>query len=52
MAKRAMGTTISINAILIGGLTNIKPPERSADTIETTTLDSVGGYKDFIQGFK
>ena len=38
--------------MLIGGLTSIKPPERSADTIETTTLDSLGGYKDFIQGFK
>lgn len=52
MAKRAMGTTISINGVLIGGLTSIKPPERSADTIETTTLDSAGGYKEFIQGFK
>ncbi|MHB8077429.1 phage tail tube protein [Desulfosporosinus fructosivorans] len=52
MAKRAMGTTISINDVLIGGLTSIKPPERSADTIETTTLDSTGGYREFIQGFK
>lgn len=52
MAKRALGTTISINGVLIGGLTSIKPPEKSAETIETTTLDSSTGYKDFIQGFK
>lgn len=52
MARRALGTTISINGVLVGGLTNIKPPERSADTMETTTLDSTGGYRDFIQGFK
>ena len=52
MAKRAMGTTISINATPIGGLTSIKPPERTADTIDTTTLDSDDGYKEFIQGFK
>jgi len=52
MAKRAIGTTISINGVLVGGLTNIKPPEKSADTIEVTTLDSASGYRDYIQGFK
>ncbi|UWG96782.1 hypothetical protein LPY66_18175 [Dehalobacter sp. DCM] len=52
MAKRGLGTTISINSVMIGGLTNIKPPEKSADTIECTTLDSSSGYRDFIQGFK
>ena len=52
MAKRGLGTTISINGTLVGGLNRIKPPERSADTIETTVLDSSTGYRDFIQGFK
>ena len=52
MAKRAMGTTIGINGVLVGGLTNIKSPEKSADTIEVTTLDSASGYRDYIQGFK
>ncbi|MHB8124646.1 MAG: phage tail tube protein [Desulfitobacteriaceae bacterium] len=52
MAKKATGTTISINGVLIGGLTSIKPPERTAETIDVTTLDGSSGYRDFIQGFK
>lgn len=52
MAKRAIGTKISINGTLIGGLTSINPPERSAETLDTTTLDSADGYREFIQGLK
>jgi predicted secreted protein len=33
-------------------LTSIKPPEKSADTVESTTLDSSDGYKTFVQGMK
>jgi predicted secreted protein len=52
MPKRSLGTTLSIDSVLIGGLTNITSPERTAETIDTTTLDSTNGYKTFIQGFK
>ena len=51
-AQRGIGTTIAKGATNIGYLTSVKPPEKSADTIETTTLDSVSGYKTFIQGMR
>ena len=54
MATRALGTTLEIGKtpIKVGGLTEIGGLELSADTIDVTTLDSDGGYKEFIGGFK
>jgi predicted secreted protein len=52
MATRALGTTISKGGVLIGGLTEIQGIDKSADTIDVTTLDSTGGYREFIGGFK
>lgn len=55
MAKRALGTKLNIGATLpvsVGGLTSIGGLELSADTIDVTTLDSAGGYREFIAGFK
>jgi len=51
---RALGTTISIGTVpvVIGGLTEIGGISLSADTMDATTLDSVGGYREFIGGFK
>jgi len=53
-ATRALGTTISIGTpvMLVGGLTEIGGLSLSADTIDVTTLDSDGGYREFIGGFK
>lgn len=51
-AKRALGTTISKGGTNIGGLTSIGTPEKSADMLETTTLDITDGYKTYIQGIK
>lgn len=50
MAKRGMGTTIKQGTQLIGYLTSIGSPQLSADTIETTTLDTANNYKTYIQG--
>lgn len=52
MATRALGTTISKGGTLIGGLTEINGVDMSADTIDVTTLDSTGGYRQFLAGFK
>lgn len=52
MPKRAVGTKLQINTDFIAGLTSIGGLELSADTIDTTTLDSDGGYREFIGGFK
>lgn len=55
MANRALGTTLSIGdttPVTVAGLTSIGGLELSADTIDVTTLDSDGGYREFIAGFK
>lgn len=52
MKQRALGTTFSLGTNVIGGLNSIGGLELSADTIDTTSLDSDGGYREFIGGFK
>lgn len=51
---RALGTTISKGAVpvLIGGLTSIGGIEITSETMDVTTLDSTGGYREFIGTFK
>ena len=50
--QQAMGTKLKIGANSIAELTSIGGLELSADTLESTTLDSVGGWRTFIQGLK
>ena len=55
MAQRALGTVLQIgkqSPKTVAGLTSIGGLELSADTIDVTTLDSDGGYREFIAGFK
>lgn len=53
MAKsRALGTTISFNAKAIGALTSIGEITPSSEELDATTLDSSGGYREYLQGFK
>lgn len=52
---RAWGTKLSKGTdtpVVIGGLTHIGGIEITAETMDTTTLDSDGGYREFIAGFK
>lgn len=54
-ATRALGTTLTkgtTTPLVIGGLTSINGIEISADQIDVTTLNSTGGYKTYIGGFK
>ena len=58
-AVSGVGTTISIGDgaspevfTAIGEVTNLGGPEISAEEIETTSLDSVGGFKEFIGGLR
>jgi hypothetical protein len=52
MAKtRALGTTISFNSKTIGALTSIGEITPDSEELDATTLDSVGGYREFLQGF-
>lgn len=53
MAKvRALGTTITFGGAEIKGLTSIGEVSPEAEELDATTLDSAGGYREFIQGFK
>lgn len=56
MATRSLGTVLKIGKdptiVKVGGLTEIGGIELSADTLDTTTLESDGGYREFIGGFK
>ena len=52
MAQRSVGTKFSANGTTVGGLTSIGGIARSSETIDVTTLDSDGGYREFIPGFK
>lgn len=52
MAKRAVGTKLKIATNFIAELTSISGLSLSADTIDVTSLDSDGGYREFIGGFK
>jgi len=52
MANRGLGTTFTKGVQLIGSLTEISGIDASSDTLDVTTLDSSGGYKSYINGFK
>ena len=52
MATRSLGTVLKIEETKVGGLTEIGGIELSADTLDITTLDSEGGYREFVGGFK
>lgn len=52
MATSAMGTVLKKGTTAIAELTSIGGLDLSADTIETTTLDSADGFRTFAQGLK
>ncbi|MFD1953737.1 phage tail tube protein [Paenibacillus thailandensis] len=51
-ATRALGTQLLIGTQVVGNLTSIGGVEASAETIDVTALDSTGGYRKFLAGFK
>jgi predicted secreted protein len=55
LVARSLGTLLKIKKttpITVAGLTSISGLELSADTTDVTTLDSAGGYREFIGGLK
>lgn len=53
MAKsRALGTEITFNSALVGALTSVGEVTPDSEELDATTLDSTGGYREYIQGFK
>lgn len=53
MAKsNAVGTTLTINGEVVGGLKTINGIDVSADTIDVTDLANSSGYREKLPGFK
>ena len=53
MAKiKALGTIFKFNSVAVGSLTSIGEITPEAEEIDATCLDSAGGYKEYVQGFK
>lgn len=51
-AIASQGTTLTFNSTAVGKLTSIGEVNVQADEIDVTTLDTTGGYKEYLQGFK
>ena len=51
-AVRSVGTVIRIGTNAIGDLSSIGSPSITQEEIDVTTLDSEGGFREFIAGFK
>ena len=51
-AKWAMGTLLKRAGTAVAELNNVGGVKLKADTIEVTSHDSVGSYKEFVQGMK
>jgi predicted secreted protein len=52
LSQRSVGTKFKIGLTAVAGLTSIDGIDKTADTLDTTTLDSDGGYRTFTGGFK
>lgn len=51
-AVRSVGTKIKIGQNFIGDLSSIGSPSITQEELDVTTLDSEGGYREVIAGFK
>jgi len=51
-AISGVGTVFKRNAVALAEVNSISGPNRTRDTIDVTTLDSTGGYREFIGGFR
>jgi len=51
-AFSGVGTTLTINGNTISEINSITGPNPTRDFIDVTSLDSSGGYREFITGFR
>ena len=52
MATGAMGTVLKYNNAVVGKLTSVGEIAPESEELDVTTLDSAGGYREFIQGYR
>jgi predicted secreted protein len=48
----AKGVTLTVNSVAVPGLVDIGSSGGEAEEIEVTSHDTVGAYREFVQGFK
>jgi|TARA_B100001964_G_C14186844_1_gene579025 predicted secreted protein len=51
-AIAGVGAVFKRNSVTVGEVNSISGPNKARDTIDVTTLDSTGGYREFIGGFR
>lgn len=51
-AFAGVGTIFLRNGVPVAEINNINGPSKTRDSIDVTSLDSAGGYREFIGGFK
>ena len=47
-----VGAVFKRNSVALAKVRNITGPSKTRDTIDVTSLDSTGGYREFIAGFR
>lgn len=52
MATKAQGTVFKFNQTAVGSLSSVGEIAPDSEMVDVTTLDSEGGYREYIQGFK
>lgn len=52
MATRAQGTVFRFNDTVVGKLSSVGEIAPASEAVDVTTLDSTGGYREFLQGYR
>ena len=52
MAVGAKGTVLKFDSVTVGRLTSVGEIAPEAEELDVTTLDSEGGYREFLQGYR
>lgn len=52
MATKAHGTILKFDQVLVGKLTSVGEIAPDSEELDVTTLDSDGGYREYLQGFR
>ena len=52
MATGARGTVLKYNDAVVGRLTSVGEIAPDSEAVDVTALDSAGGYREFIQGYR
>lgn len=52
MATRAQGTVFRFNDTVVGKLSSVGEIAPASEAVDVTALDSTGGYREFLQGYR